>query len=188
MKSRQARSSKLPEEQDTEAVQEILNNIPSDTMAEASFRSKAYARALLHYELHIRNVRSVSIIKSPLKSTSKKLQAPANRVEMRSLYEKLQKIYSHMDEPDGMEGITPLFNELNLEQQILEHESAGRWLEAQTCYEISLQQPNPPVEHHIGFLNCLKSLGHLGFFLNQLIIFFFFLIFFSKILNFYFHF
>ncbi|KAL1916083.1 uncharacterized protein VTP21DRAFT_6087 [Calcarisporiella thermophila] len=126
-------------------VENLLSRIPQDIMAESSYHCKAYARALMHFEQHIRNQRN----------TSKSEQ------EMQPLYKQLQRIYAHIDEPDGMDGIATMFLDMALEQQILEHESAGRWTAAQTCYELSLQQNPDNLEHHLGLMNCLKNLGHL---------------------------
>src|SRR5688572_915091 len=48
----------------------------------------------------------------------------------------LQKIYSKLDEPDGLAGIATLREgKISLEEQILYHENAGRWADALTCYD-----------------------------------------------------
>ncbi|KAJ3291727.1 serine/threonine-protein kinase M1 [Borealophlyctis nickersoniae] len=135
-------------ENDTAAthVEQLLGSIPQAAMAEASYRCKAFARALLHFEQHIRNERA----------------SGKDALAMNLLYAHLQKIYSHLDEPDGMEGISTLFVAPTLEQQILEHESAGRWTAAQTCYEVCLQQNPEKLDNQLGLLNCLKNLGHFG--------------------------
>ncbi|KAI9332338.1 hypothetical protein BDR26DRAFT_645605 [Obelidium mucronatum] len=132
-------------------VAAFLTGIPTVLMAEASYRSKSYARALLHYEQHIRNEKRVK-----------------SEAEMQPAYGFLQKIYSHMEEPDGIEGFSTMFLNPTLEQQILEHESAGRWTSAQTCYEICLQNNPDEVKLHIGLINCLKNLGHLGTMLTHI--------------------
>ncbi|TPX68250.1 hypothetical protein SpCBS45565_g03305 [Spizellomyces sp. 'palustris'] len=131
-------------------VESFLMRIPQSVMADASYCCRAYARALLHFEQHIRQER-----------TSK------DETALQPLYSHLQKIYAHLDEPDGMEGISTKFLTPSLEQQLLEHESAGRWTAAQTCYELSLQQEPDKLVYHIGLLNCLKNLGHLETLLNH---------------------
>jgi serine/threonine-protein kinase ATR len=126
-------------------VENLLVSIPQNVMADASYRCKAYARALKHFEQHVRIERNAK-----------------TSAEMVPLYQHLQTIYAHIDEPDGMEGISTKFSSTSLKQQILEHEAAGRWADAQTCYELSLQKDSHNISHHIGLINCLKTLGHLG--------------------------
>ncbi|KAJ3016848.1 serine/threonine-protein kinase M1, partial [Thoreauomyces humboldtii] len=125
-------------------IETFLARIPQHAMAEASFYCEAYARALLHFEQHIRQERLTK-----------------DEETLQPLYAHLQRIYSHLDEPDGMEGIASLVLTPTLDQQILEHESAGRWTDAQTCYELFLQETPERLEHHIGLISCLKNIGHL---------------------------
>ncbi|KAI8840920.1 hypothetical protein BC829DRAFT_16893 [Chytridium lagenaria] len=132
-------------------VEKLLLQIPQDLMANASYRCKAYARALVHFEQFMRAERKTR-----------------GDSDMQLLYAHLQKIYSHLDEPDGMDGLSTLFENPSLEQQILEHESAGRWTAAQTCYEISLQKNPDNLDLHIGLINCLKNLGHFETMLNHI--------------------
>ncbi|KAJ3103331.1 hypothetical protein HDU97_010236 [Phlyctochytrium planicorne] len=105
-------------------VEAVLVKIPQDLMANASYRSKAYARALMHFEQHVRGERKTR-----------------SELDMQQLYEHLQRIYSHLDEPDGMDGIASLILSPSLEQQTLEHDPD----------KLSL---------HTGLINCLKNLGH----------------------------
>ncbi|KAJ3132201.1 serine/threonine-protein kinase M1 [Geranomyces variabilis] len=126
-------------------IEHFLSLIPQSVMADASSFCQAYARALMHFENHIRLQRAAS----------------SDEDALLPLYAHLQKLYSHLDEPDGMEGIATMLATPTLEQQILEHESAGRWTSAQTCYELSLQTDPDNFDHHIGLINCLKNLGHL---------------------------
>jgi len=133
-------------DKDTTIINEILAKIPEYVMANVSFRSKAYARALLHFEQHIRKRRVL----------------PNNQLEMQQLYIRLQEIYSNIDEPDGIEGISTLFTDQSLEQQIIENENAGKWTAAQTCYELLLQNDSLNKEYRIGLINCLNHLGHYG--------------------------
>ncbi|KAJ3412040.1 serine/threonine-protein kinase M1 [Chytridiales sp. JEL 0842] len=125
-------------------VELLLTKIPQMLMAEASYRCKAYTRALMHFEQYIREQRKDKDASS-----------------LQGLYGFMQKIYACIDESDGMEGISTLFLAATLEQQILEHESAGRWAAAQTSYEIALQKQPNSIKLHIGLLNCLKHLGHI---------------------------
>ncbi|ORY51967.1 hypothetical protein BCR33DRAFT_404224 [Rhizoclosmatium globosum] len=145
----------LDDEEDRDAVRQrvasFLAGIPTVLMAEASYRCKSYARALLHYEQHVRSERKIK-----------------SEAEMQPAYGFLQTIYSHLEEPDGIDGISTLFLNPTLEQQILEHESAGRWTSAQTCYEICLQNNPDELKLHTGLINCLKNLGHLSTMLTHI--------------------
>ena len=150
-KSGLAPNSIYPEDRDGDAtvIERLLSSIPQRVMAEASYRCKAYARALMHFELHIRQERKYK-----------------SETDLQPLYAHLQKIYTHIDEPDGMEGIATKFRIPTIDQQILEHESCGNWAAAQTCYELSLQRNPDNMDHHVGLLNCLRNLGHIGTNLN----------------------
>jgi serine/threonine-protein kinase ATR len=82
--------------------------------------------------------------------------------ELQAYYERLHEIYAHLDEPDGMEGITTKVLAPSLEHQIRQHESTGRWTSAQSCWEVRLQQSPDNLEFHLGLLRCLRNLGHYG--------------------------
>ncbi|KAI9331418.1 hypothetical protein DFJ73DRAFT_857163 [Zopfochytrium polystomum] len=125
-----------------ENVESLLKGVPHALMAKASYRCKAFARALLHCELSIRHERGTD-----------------SKAELQDSYSFLQKIYSNLGEPDGMEGIMSLFSDPSLEQQILDHEAAGRWSAAHSCYELALQFAPDQLELHKGLLTCLKNLG-----------------------------
>ena len=77
-------------------------------------------------------------------------------------YERLHEIYSYLDEPDGMEGVSTLILSPSLEHQIRQHESTGRWTSAQSCWEVRLQQSPDNLDFHLGLLRCLRNLGHYG--------------------------
>jgi serine/threonine-protein kinase ATR len=115
-------------------------------MAKAALQCKAYARALMNFERQI-----VALQSSP--TTSKDLPL---------YYERLHEIYAHLDEPDGMEGVSTLILSPSLEHQIRQHESTGRWTSAQSCWEVRLQQSPDNLDFHLGLLRCLRNLGHYG--------------------------
>ncbi|KAI9206311.1 uncharacterized protein BJ171DRAFT_28115 [Polychytrium aggregatum] len=127
-------------------VDQFLKSIPQSLMAMTAYRCKAYARAIMHFERHMRIERD-----------------GASKSTLQEMYTYLQKIYAKIDEPDGMEGISKKVLRPTLEQQILEHESAGRWTSAQTCYELSLRESDSSenINLHIGLLKCLKNMDHL---------------------------
>lgn len=92
-------------------VGSVLDQIPQKVRATAAFRCKAFARALMHYELYFRS--NGSLLKS--------VQDP----QVQRDFGQLQKIYSYLDEADGLEGITMMFTKPTMDQKILEHESNG---------------------------------------------------------------
>lgn len=110
-----------------------------------SFECQSYARALFYWEQHIRQKRDA-----------------ASEDEMTPLYERLQHIYTQIDEPDGIEGISTKLPVLNHDQQILEHRKAGRWTAAQSWYELLLCEKPDDLEIQTNLLTCLKESGQHG--------------------------
>ncbi|KIY53078.1 hypothetical protein FISHEDRAFT_34031 [Fistulina hepatica ATCC 64428] len=125
-------------------VDSVLSNIDLTLMAKAALQCRAYARSLMSFEQQVISLRSNS-------PTSPQLP---------EYYERLHEIYSQLDEPDGMEGVSHLILEPSLENQIRQHESTGRWTSAQSCWEVRLQQSPDDINHHLGLLRCLRNLGH----------------------------
>lgn len=132
-------------------VENVLSALPPDLMADASFQCGSYARALFHWEQFIRDSE-----KSP----------PDEGMD--SLYTRWQVIYGHLDEPDGIEGISAKFTFQTFDQQILEHETAGHWSAAQSCFELILQEDPSSLPLQTGFLNCIKQSGHHETYLSQI--------------------
>ncbi|SPO22580.1 related to serine-protein kinase atr [Ustilago trichophora] len=125
-------------------VESIMQRISQELLAQASLQCKAYSRALLNFELRIRAMRSEG----------------KGDHDLQGYYENMHRIYAHLDEPDGMEGISTRVISPSLEHQIREHESTGRWTSAQSCWEVELQQRPDDPELHLGLLRCLRNLGH----------------------------
>ena len=127
-------------------IDSILSSIDQHLMAKAALQCKAYARALMNFERQI-------------------VALQANHATSNDLplyYERLHGIYAHLDEPDGMEGVSTLILSPSLEHQIRQHESTGHWTSAQSCWEVRLQQSPDNLEFHLGLLRCLRNLGHYG--------------------------
>ena len=127
-------------------VDSILSSIDQHLMAKAALQCKAYARALMNFERQIMALQA----------------SPTPSADLPLYYEHLHEIYSHLDEPDGMEGISTLILSPSLEHQIRQHESTGRWTSAQSCWEVRLQQSPDNLDFHLGLLRCLRNLGHYG--------------------------
>ncbi|KAL7276740.1 serine/threonine-protein kinase M1 [Rhizina undulata] len=156
LQARQQNRNVPPEDEDEdedEAVQRVealLSVIPPDLMGLRSYECNSYSRALFYWEQHIRQTRE----KTPEK-------------EMEPLYQRLQHIYTQIDEPDGIEGISTKLHVLDIDQQILEHKKAGRWTAAQNWYELLLSEKPGDVEIQTNLLTCLKESGQQEMLLNQ---------------------
>uniref|UniRef100_V5E7L0 non-specific serine/threonine protein kinase n=2 Tax=Kalmanozyma brasiliensis (strain GHG001) TaxID=1365824 RepID=V5E7L0_KALBG len=145
-----ARTSRRPRlatgggEETLAVVESIMHRISQELLAQASLQCNAYSRALLNFELRVRAMRSEG----------------KDDHDLQGYYENMHRIYAHLDEPDGMEGISTRVISPSLEHQIREHESTGRWTSAQSCWEVELQQRPHDPELHLGLLRCLRNLGH----------------------------
>ncbi|KAI0897246.1 phosphatidyl inositol 3-kinase [Annulohypoxylon nitens] len=131
-------------------LQGLLDSIPAELISQRAVDCKAYARALFHLERHIRQVDEEK------KGTN----------ERDRLLQRLQDIYSQIDEPDGLEGISAHLHVLDVNQQVLSHRKAGRWAAAQTWYEIKLAEDPDNVDIQIDLLTCLKESGQHDVLLN----------------------
>ena len=151
----------------------ILSRIPKKIIAQAAFRCKAYTRALMLFEQHLREETAKKIKQPIAKVTNKNKKnkgtfgecylgvlgighSPVSEEDLRFL----QQVYSGIDDPDGMKGIVSLRSTApSLPEQIMDYETRGAWTDALTCYEQLLQTEPEKVAHHQGYL---KSLRHLG--------------------------
>ncbi|KAI2611792.1 phosphatidyl inositol 3-kinase [Hypoxylon sp. NC1633] len=131
-------------------VQEILDSIPAELISQRAVDCKAYARALFHLERHIRQVD----------------EEKRGTEDRERLLRRLQDIYTQIDEPDGLEGISAHLHVLDINQQLLSHRKAGRWAAAQTWYEIKLAEDPDNVDVQIDLLTCLKESGQHDVLLN----------------------
>ncbi|KAJ4479010.1 hypothetical protein J3R30DRAFT_3881305 [Lentinula aciculospora] len=125
-------------------VDSVLSNINQELLAKAALQCKAYALSLMNFERRIIELR----------------QRSSNHHDLPTYYERLHEIYAHLDEPDGMEGVSTMILSPSLEHQIRHHESSGHWTSAQSCWEVRLQQSPDNVDYHLGLLRCLRNLGH----------------------------
>jgi serine/threonine-protein kinase ATR len=124
-------------------VEAVLDSIPPDLISRRAIECNSYARALFHWEQYIRQVRDGS-------------------EDSDDLFQRLQEIYSQIDEPDGIEGISAKLHVLDIDQQVLEHRKAGRWAAAQNWYELQLnEQPRDP-DLQVNLLTCLRESGQYG--------------------------
>lgn len=127
-------------------VDNVLDMIPAEIVSNRAVECKSFSRALFYWEQYIRSVKENSTQKT----------TPVD------LLERLQEIYTQIDEPDGIEGISAHLPVLNIEQQILGHRKAGRWSAAQSWYEIKLAENPKDYEAQSSLLTCLKESGQHG--------------------------
>jgi len=150
MRARQSTASRSDGQASADAeiqlVTSFLKSIPAEIIAQRAVECKSYSRALFYWEQHIRNVRG-------------KVKKPDN---INVLLERLQDIYTQIDEPDGIEGLSAHLHVLDIDQQILGHRKAGRWSAAQSWYEIKLAEDPDNVDVQINLLTCLKESGQHG--------------------------
>ncbi|XP_069753467.1 serine/threonine-protein kinase ATR isoform X3 [Narcine bancroftii] len=127
-------------------VTSFLDLIPQDVLARASFRSKAYTRAVMHFE---------SFIAEKKENIQQHLGF-------------LQKLYASMHEPDGVAGVTAIRKgEPSLREQILEHESSGLLRDATACYDRAIQLEPDEIIHYHGLMKSMLGLGQLSTVLTQ---------------------
>lgn len=132
-----------------QSVETVLALIPADVISRRAVECKSFSRALFHWEQFIRQQRD----------EDRNAKEHAN---LEPLYERLQEIYTQIDEPDGIEGISAHLQVLNIDQQILEHRKAGRWTAAQSWYEILLTEKPKDLDVQLNLLTCLKESGQHG--------------------------
>lgn len=131
-------------------VSELLTVIPKVTLAKASFRCQAYARALMYFESHVRG-----------KSGSFNPAAERSGIFEDEDVSFLMEIYSCLDEPDGLSGLACLRKLLSTQDELIINKRAGNWAEVLTSCEQALQMEPNSVQRHSDVLNCLLNMCHL---------------------------
>ncbi|KGO59126.1 PIK-related kinase, FATC [Penicillium expansum] len=127
------------------SVENLLSLIPPEIISKRAVECKSFSKALFHWEQYIRK--------------SKVHPESQERSNLEPLYQRLQDIYSQIDEPDGIEGISSHLSALDIDQQILEHRKAGRWATAQSWYELQLEKEPDNVDAQWNLVTCLKESG-----------------------------
>ena len=128
-------------------VTDVLDSIPAETISTRAVECQSYARALCHFEAHIRKRRA----------------DPNYREDIEDDIYHLQKIYTQIDEPDGIEGISAHLHVLDIDQQVLGHRKAGRWTAAQSWYEIRVAEDlHDLADNSIELIRCMKESGQHG--------------------------
>ena len=150
-KNEAARIGRSPSQTDHEAsliqiqkIDSVLSIIPAEVISRRAVECKSFARALFHWEQYIRQQKNKHL---------KNKQTDG----LESFYERLQDIYTQIDEPDGIEGISAHLQVLNIDQQILEHRKTGRWTAAQSWYELLLSEHPNDLDVQFNLLTSLKE-------------------------------
>ncbi|KAF2971363.1 hypothetical protein GQX73_g2258 [Xylaria multiplex] len=149
----QKRMTPNPSTKETASIEKVANflaSFPAELISQQAVECSAYSRALFHLEQHIRQVD----------------EAKDSTVDRNRLVQRVQDIYTQIDEPDGLEGISAHLHVLDIEQQVLSHRKAGRWAAAQTWYEIKLAEEPDNIDVQIDLLTCLKESGQHDVLLN----------------------
>ncbi|KAF5605879.1 uvsb pi-3 kinase [Fusarium pseudocircinatum] len=133
-------------------VQDALDLIPAELIAQRAVDCNEYARALFHLEQHAHKM-------------EQRKKEPGERTR---LLQKLQDIYANVDEPDGLDGISAHLQVLDINQQILSHRKAGRWTAVQNWYEMQLAENPDNTDIQIDLLHCLKQAGQHEGLLNHI--------------------
>ncbi|TPX13910.1 uncharacterized protein E0L32_005610 [Thyridium curvatum] len=132
-------------------IKEVLDAIPADLISRRAVDCKQYARALFHLEPFISTVS----------------QREVTPEDAHRLLGEIQYIYTQIDEPDGLDGITAHLTLFDLNQQVLSHRKAGRWTAAQTWYEVQLATEPRNINVQLDLLTCLKESGQYDVLLNH---------------------
>lgn len=143
------RSSRLNknDENNLVLIQKRLDSIPPELVSQRAIDCKQYARALFHLEPHILRQQE---------------EHGDDADDIQQALDSLQHVYAHIDEPDGLEGVSANLKVIDLKQQILSHRKAGRWSRAQTWCEVQLAEDPHNVDVQIDLLTCLKESGQYG--------------------------
>lgn len=128
-----------------EWVEGVICSLDPELLSQRAVDCNEYARALFFLEPH-------------MESREKK----AGKEENDRILQSLQNIYTQIDDPDGLEGVSAHLQHVTLGQQALNHRKAGRWTAAQTWYEIRLAESPDDPEIQLDLLTCLKESGQHG--------------------------
>ncbi|KAG7291844.1 hypothetical protein NEMBOFW57_001865 [Staphylotrichum longicolle] len=130
-------------------VQGVIDSLDPELISQRAIDCNEYARALFFLEPHIEN-----------------REKRAGKEETDRILQSLQKIYTQIDDPDGLEGVSAHLQQITLDQQALNHRKAGRWTAAQTWYEIRLAESPEDADIQLDLLTCLKESGQHDVLLN----------------------
>ncbi|KAJ4298728.1 serine/threonine-protein kinase M1 [Collariella sp. IMI 366227] len=129
-------------------VEGVIGSLDPELISQRAVDCNEFARALFFLEPHIENKKG------------------GDKEDNDRIMQALQNIYTQIDDPDGLEGVSAHLQHVTLDQQALNHRKAGRWTAAQTWYEIRLAESPDDVDIQLDLLTCLKESGQHDVLLN----------------------
>ncbi|KAK3372021.1 phosphatidyl inositol 3-kinase-like protein [Podospora didyma] len=132
-------------------LEQTLASLNPELVSKRAIDCKEYARALYFLEPHIESKRS------------DKRTDPA---EQDRLLQSLLDIYTQVDDPDGLEGMSAQLQRFDNNLQALNDRKAGRWTAAQNWYQIRLAESPNDIDLQLNLLTCLKESGEHNALLN----------------------
>jgi serine/threonine-protein kinase ATR len=135
-----------------ELFNKFIKNLPHQILSKAAFECRAFTRALLHCELHMRNTPGAI-----------QIQGSSINIKQEHLIE-LQALYAAMDEIDAASGILLLKNgsEESLADAAFRHKMNGRVNESIACIEQILESNSDAksdVKQHETYVKTFISIG-----------------------------
>ncbi|KAK9447883.1 uncharacterized protein V1518DRAFT_420696 [Limtongia smithiae] len=137
-------------EESIKCTEVFLRQIPVELIANRALETQSYARALFYYEQHLREVEK------------------DDKIKAEDILNQLQYIYSKLDDPDSVQGVSSLFLSSTLEQQVRENEAIGRWDLALNCHEAIAKKEPGNVQRDVSIARCLRELNQYDSLLNKL--------------------
>ncbi|KAF1815143.1 hypothetical protein P152DRAFT_391724 [Eremomyces bilateralis CBS 781.70] len=139
------------------SVEKFLSSVPAEVISARATECGSYARALFHTEQYLRKRKGGKLYD----------ESPEASDDNNELYQRLQKLYAAIDEPDGIEGISAQLHVLGPDQQLLEHKKAGRWTAVQSWYELAMAEKPDDIGIKLNLLTCLRESGRYEALLNH---------------------
>lgn len=152
-------TSEVDDDHEKEYLEEFLKEIPSQSLSNAAFQIKAYARAIQYFEVHLRQ-EEFKQTKQRVFNVEMAGPIRLSLVSRNATY--LQQLYKSVDEPDLLVGLASLrrlydafkhedaedqkdyqdegLNLTDLMHQIVDFEQLAQWEDALACYEQALQK------------------------------------------------
>jgi tetratricopeptide (TPR) repeat protein len=159
------------------ALTSFLQNIPWELLVSASKHIRAYTRALLYLEDHIRSSHKRDHAQSKGGVPNYRDGANGELPILGAMHvHELQSIYRNIrEEPDGMLGLEVMRRihmcPRTVKQRIWQYEHAEEWADALQMYEQALRDEEDDQwcfgEREQGVLRCLMELGHFELLLHQ---------------------
>ena len=128
------------------SVERILSYVPAAVIATRAMDCQSYARAVYYWEIHMRQ-------------EDEKCTALDLKYTQPNLYERLQEMYAHIDEPDAVEGLSAVLDFVKPEQQLMQHVRSERWDAVQTWYELQCNKDPDDVYAQIQLSRSLYESG-----------------------------